>query len=56
MSIKDTLIQSSIPLPPSPEALPENQKPEITYPGWFAINFGTSNSTVTLYDPKFNSR
>ncbi|WP_026733076.1 virulence factor SrfB [Fischerella sp. PCC 9605] len=29
----------------------ENQ-PEITYPGWFAIDFGTSNSTVTLYDPK----
>jgi hypothetical protein len=52
MSIKDTLIQASIPLPPSPEPLPENQKPEITYPGWFAIDFGTSNSTVTLYDPK----
>ncbi|AKG23009.1 virulence factor SrfB [Calothrix sp. 336/3] len=28
------------------------KKPEITYPGWFAIDFGTSNSTVTLYDPK----
>ena len=24
----------------------------IAYPGWFAIDFGTSNSTVTLYDPK----
>ncbi|BAZ06612.1 hypothetical protein NIES3974_32730 [Calothrix sp. NIES-3974] len=24
----------------------------LTYPGWFAIDFGTSNSTVTLYDPK----
>ena len=30
----------------------ENNKLEITYPGWFAIDFGTSNSTVTLYDPK----
>ncbi len=27
-------------------------KSDITYPGWFAIDFGTSNSTVTLYDPK----
>lgn len=24
-----------------------------SFPGWFAIDFGTSNSTVTLYDPKF---
>lgn len=27
-------------------------KTENYYPGWFAIDFGTSNSTVTLYDPK----
>ena len=33
---------------------PEAKKPvpEINYPGWFAIDFGTSNSTITLFDPK----
>ncbi len=35
---------------PPPE--PKSMKPHLTYPGWFAIDFGTSNSTVTLYDPK----
>ncbi|MBR8833106.1 MAG: molecular chaperone [Stigonema ocellatum SAG 48.90 = DSM 106950] len=35
-----------------PEPTQFSKKPEITYPGWFAIDFGTSNSTVTLYDPK----
>jgi hypothetical protein len=30
----------------------EPVKPQLTYPGWFAIDFGTSNSTITLYDPK----
>ncbi|AFZ02851.1 hypothetical protein [Calothrix sp. PCC 6303] len=30
----------------------ESVKPQLTYPGWFAIDFGTSNSTITLYDPK----
>ena len=25
---------------------------EADYPGWFAIDFGTSNSTITLYDPQ----
>jgi hypothetical protein len=34
------------------EQIQNNKKLEITYPGWFAIDFGTSNSTVTLYDPK----
>jgi hypothetical protein len=29
-----------------------NDKPEISFPGWLAIDFGTSNSTVTLFDPK----
>ena len=38
--------------PSNPEPTHESRKPEITYPGWFAIDFGTSNSTVTLYDPK----
>jgi molecular chaperone DnaK (HSP70) len=28
------------------------EKPKNTYLGFFAIDFGTSNSTVTLYDPK----
>ncbi|MFH7026717.1 MAG: molecular chaperone [Heteroscytonema crispum UTEX LB 1556] len=26
-------------------------KPQKRFPGWFAIDFGTSNSTVTLFDP-----
>ncbi|MEO0970679.1 MAG: molecular chaperone, partial [Cyanobacteria bacterium J06639_18] len=45
-SIKQPLLQPAQSLPE------ENNKLEITYPGWFAIDFGTSNSTVTLYDPK----
>lgn len=56
---EDTVIQMSVketfPFPPPPlktKPLSENHKLEITYPGWFAIDFGTSNSTVTLYDPK----
>ncbi len=40
------------PPPPKAELAKESKKSEITYPGWFAIDFGTSNSTVTLYDPK----
>lgn len=28
-----------------------NQKPTKRFPGWFALDFGTSNSTVTLFDP-----
>ncbi|RUT07156.1 hypothetical protein DSM106972_024170 [Dulcicalothrix desertica PCC 7102] len=35
-------------IPPEPMPI----KSHLTYPGWFAIDFGTSNSTVTLYDPK----
>ena len=31
---------------------PPVEKTANDYPGWFAIDFGTSNSTVTLYDPK----
>ncbi len=26
-------------------------KPQKRFPGWFALDFGTSNSTVTLFDP-----
>ncbi|MBW4633728.1 MAG: molecular chaperone [Iphinoe sp. HA4291-MV1] len=59
--IEDNVIQMPVrdrlplPLPVpfyKPEPPQESKKPEITYPGWFAIDFGTSNSTVTLYDPK----
>ncbi|MBD2296575.1 virulence factor SrfB [Anabaena sphaerica FACHB-251] len=28
-----------------------NEKPKKRFPGWFALDFGTSNSTVTLFDP-----
>ncbi|MBW4496539.1 MAG: virulence factor SrfB [Oscillatoria princeps RMCB-10] len=28
------------------------QSVPISFPGWFALDFGTSNSTVTLFDPK----
>ncbi|KAB8334065.1 molecular chaperone [Scytonema tolypothrichoides VB-61278] len=52
MSVRDTL-PSPLPGPFYKSEPPqEGKKPEITYPGWFAIDFGTSNSTVTLYDPK----
>jgi hypothetical protein len=27
------------------------EKPQKRFPGWFALDFGTSNSTVTLFDP-----
>jgi hypothetical protein len=27
------------------------EKPKKRFPGWFAVDFGTSNSTVTLFDP-----
>ncbi|MEC4818142.1 MAG: molecular chaperone [Scytonema sp. PMC 1069.18] len=53
MSVRDTPQFPQLPVPFfKPEPVIENQKPELTYPGWFAIDFGTSNSTVTLYDPK----
>ncbi|BCL33610.1 molecular chaperone [Nostoc sp. MS1] len=28
-----------------------DSKPRKRFPGWFALDFGTSNSTVTLFDP-----
>ncbi|CEJ42319.1 Uncharacterized protein apha_00164 [Umezakia ovalisporum] len=28
-----------------------SKKPQKRFPGWFALDFGTSNSTVTLFDP-----
>jgi hypothetical protein len=28
-----------------------SEKPQKRFPGWFALDFGTSNSTVTLFDP-----
>ncbi|TVP59880.1 MAG: molecular chaperone, partial [Nodularia sp. (in: Bacteria)] len=28
-----------------------SNKPRKRFPGWFALDFGTSNSTVTLFDP-----
>ncbi len=30
---------------------PLNSEPQKRFPGWFALDFGTSNSTVTLFDP-----
>ena len=52
--VGDFLTHMTVPQPlPFKPILPvEDKKPEINYPGWFAIDFGTSNSTVTLYDPK----
>ncbi|MBD2503452.1 acetate and sugar kinases/Hsc70/actin family protein [Anabaena azotica] len=52
-------------LPMNPITQPENppqqvrnyhekqpdSKPQKRFPGWFALDFGTSNSTVTLFDP-----
>ncbi|MBE9004120.1 virulence factor SrfB [Fortiea sp. LEGE XX443] len=29
----------------------QNNQPKKRFPGWFALDFGTSNSTVTLFDP-----
>lgn len=34
------------------DVIVQDKQTDISYPGWFAIDFGTSNSTVTLYDPK----
>jgi hypothetical protein len=52
MSVRDNIPLSLPELFYKPQSTQESKKPEITYPGWFAIDFGTSNSTVTLYDPK----
>ncbi|MEM7591248.1 MAG: molecular chaperone [Cyanobacteria bacterium P01_A01_bin.83] len=40
--------------PPDEKTQPTNEKTQEVkrFPGWFAIDFGTSNSTVTLFDPK----
>jgi len=48
-------ISPPAPVPPfeiKPTTQPLVEKKAKDYPGWFAIDFGTSNSTVTLYDPK----
>lgn len=39
------------PIPPQPQPKQQNSQ-EIGFPGWLAIDFGTSNSTVTLFDPR----
>ncbi|WP_066377527.1 virulence factor SrfB [Anabaena sp. CA = ATCC 33047] len=36
---------------PNYSAEPSNGKPKKRFPGWLAVDFGTSNSTVTLFDP-----
>jgi hypothetical protein len=49
--------------PPSPSPSPSPIAPRkrmdeasnIDFPGWLAIDFGTSNSTVTLFDPRLVS-
>ena len=42
------------PTPTKPDDPSTNQveDPELIFPGWLAIDFGTSNSTVTLFDPR----
>lgn len=42
----------SHPIPPEPKPMSPSNLKENTYPGLLAIDFGTSNSTVTLFDPK----
>ncbi|NEP01026.1 MAG: molecular chaperone [Symploca sp. SIO2E9] len=32
-----------------------HKNPEINYPGWLAIDFGTANSTITLFDPRLSN-
>ncbi|MGJ5672697.1 MAG: molecular chaperone [Nostochopsis sp.] len=51
-TVPQTLPDEEVKLPAEVPATQVENQPEITYPGWFAIDFGTSNSTVTLYDPK----
>jgi hypothetical protein len=48
-------VSTSASVPPSQKKQTSQLLAEKTakdYPGWFAIDFGTSNSTVTLYDPR----
>ncbi len=41
-----------VPNPNTIELIPHRENQEIDFPGWLAIDFGTSNSTVTLFDPR----
>jgi hypothetical protein len=48
-------VSTSAFVPPSQKkqtSQPPVEKTAKDFPGWFAIDFGTSNSTVTLYDPR----
>lgn len=36
----------------TPNYIAEEVDPELLHPGWLAIDFGTANSTVTLFDPR----
>ncbi len=36
----------------TPNYIAEEVDPELQHPGWLAIDFGTANSTVTLFDPR----
>jgi hypothetical protein len=48
--IDDHLINDSITINQSIQKKINNQ-PQKRFPGWLALDFGTSNSTVTLFDP-----
>ncbi|MBD2450783.1 virulence factor SrfB [Nostoc sp. FACHB-152] len=48
--IKSDISMNPFQLPNSAEKQPSHQ-PQKRFPGWFALDFGTSNSTVTLFDP-----
>lgn len=49
-TIDDHLINESITITQSLQNKINNQ-PQKRFPGWLALDFGTSNSTVTLFDP-----
>lgn len=36
----------------TPKQMADEVDPELQHPGWLAIDFGTANSTVTLFDPR----
>ncbi|MBE9208945.1 virulence factor SrfB [Nostoc sp. LEGE 06077] len=48
--IKPDISMNPFQLPNPPEKELHSQ-PQKRFPGWFALDFGTSNSTVTLFDP-----
>jgi hypothetical protein len=48
--IKSDISMNPFQLPNSAEKQP-SYPPKKRFPGWFALDFGTSNSTVTLFDP-----